>query len=130
MFRIRLKELRENMGLSQREFASQLNISSSAVGMWESGAREPKSLNELQRIADFFDVTIDYLLGRDEKKPTPEDGDGLSESAQRFMPLVDRLTPAQQELLLSQLQAWNEQNQKQALAAQQSGEERGPKSDS
>lgn len=65
MFSLRFKELRENMGLSQREVALNLNISPSTVGMWESGAREPRNLKELQRIADYFAVSTDYLIGRD-----------------------------------------------------------------
>lgn len=63
------------------------------------------------------------------KKPVPEVGDGPSESAKRFMDLVDQLTPDQQRLLLAQLQAWIEQNQQRSPAAPQSVEETVPKSD-
>lgn len=85
----------------------------------------------LERIANYFDCTVDYLLDRDERKGTPalKEGEEVNENARRFMSLVDGLTPAQQELLLAQLQAWNEQNQKQALVAQQSDGEKAPKSD-
>ena len=51
-----------------------------------------------------------------EQKPTLVSEDGLNESAWRFMPLVDELTPVQQGLLLSQLRAWNEQDQRQTPA--------------
>lgn len=67
MFRLRLKELRESVGLSQYAFAEKFGISQSTVGNWEAGRREPNSAT-MQRIADFFGVTVDYLLGRDEPK--------------------------------------------------------------
>ena len=63
MFMLRLKELREEKGMNQREFAAALGVSPATVGMWESGAREPRSFKQLQRIADYFAVSTDYLLG-------------------------------------------------------------------
>lgn len=71
MFKIRLKELRENKGMNQREFAADFGVSAGTIGMWESGAREPKTLEDLQRIADYFGVSVDYLLGRDDNKKAP-----------------------------------------------------------
>lgn len=72
MFRFRLKELRENMGLSQYTFAEQIGIAQSTVGGWEAGKREP-NFSTILKIADFFGVTVDYLLGRDKanKKEAP-----------------------------------------------------------
>lgn len=67
MFRIRLKELRENAGLSQDSLAKQVGVSQSTVGNWEAGTREP-NFSTLQRLADFFGVSTDYLLGRDTDK--------------------------------------------------------------
>lgn len=102
----------------------------STYAKYESGVSRPK--NEiLIELSKFYNVSVDYILEITDKKekPTPIEGGGLSEAAQRFMPLVDRLTPEQQELLLAQLQAWTEQNQKQALAARQSDEGKVPKSD-
>ena len=63
MFRIQLKKLRENSGLSQYSFAAELGVAQSTIGGWESGTREP-NLSTLNRIADYFGVTVDYLLGR------------------------------------------------------------------
>ena len=62
MFSIRLKGLRENAGLSQKLFAEQMGISPSTVGMWESGRREP-NFATTSKLANFFNVTTDYLLG-------------------------------------------------------------------
>lgn len=62
MLATRLKELRETKNLSQAAFAKEFGISSGAIGNWESGKRIP-DLATLQKIADFFDISIDYLTG-------------------------------------------------------------------
>ncbi|WP_304584611.1 helix-turn-helix domain-containing protein [Acutalibacter muris] len=64
MFKIRLKKMREEREMNQREFAADFGVSPATVGMWESGAREPRTLEQLQRLADYFQTTVDYLLGR------------------------------------------------------------------
>ena len=66
MFSIRLKELREKNNLSQQAFAIKMNISQSTIGMWESGKREP-NFSTIQKLADYFNVSVDYLLGRTEE---------------------------------------------------------------
>lgn len=58
-----LKNLREEHGYSQRELAEELSISNSAIGMYESGKREP-NYETLEMIADFFNVDMNYLLGK------------------------------------------------------------------
>lgn len=70
MFSLRLKELRESRFKSQRAFAQEFGVAQSTVGMWESGSRVP-DLDTAQRLADFFHVSVDYLLGREEQKKTP-----------------------------------------------------------
>ena len=60
------KKLRLSMGLTQEELASKLNISRSRIGMYETGSREP-DFETLELIADFFNVDMDYLLGRSDK---------------------------------------------------------------
>lgn len=58
-----LKYLRNREGLSQRELASKLNISASAICMYENGNRHPKPEDE-EAIADFFNVDLNTLRGR------------------------------------------------------------------
>ncbi len=62
----RLKELRAARGYSQSELAEKLHVSKSTISMIEAGARKP-SLEVLEMIADFFNVTIDYLRGTEDK---------------------------------------------------------------
>ena len=63
MFRVELKKQRETAGLSQYKLAEKMGVSQATVGMWESGRREPY-FAMLCKLADFFGVTVDVLLGR------------------------------------------------------------------
>ena len=58
----KLKELRIEKGLSQREDSSALGMTRNAFTNYENGYREP-SLDNLKKICQFFDVSGDYLLG-------------------------------------------------------------------
>lgn len=58
-----LKALRAACGAGQREIAAMLNISLKTVSHWETGYSEP-SISQLIQLADFFDVTVDELVGR------------------------------------------------------------------
>ena len=65
IFAERLLELRKERGLSQAHLAKSLDVSFSVVCYWETNRSEPTAPN-LVKIADFFDVSVDYLLGRTE----------------------------------------------------------------
>lgn len=58
-----LKSLRKEKSISQDELASLLKISRSTVAMYEQGRREP-DFETLEKIADFFNVDMAYLLGK------------------------------------------------------------------
>ncbi len=63
MFQTRLKQLREDAGYkSQQSFADKFGVSQAAVGNWEAGTRKP-DINTLIKLADFFRVSVDYLIG-------------------------------------------------------------------
>lgn len=65
-FSERLRQLRNEHGFSQQEFSKQLGgVSKSSINMYERGEREP-GLEMLEAIADFFNVDMDYLLGKSE----------------------------------------------------------------
>lgn len=84
VFKERLKLLREEVpGLTQRKFAKILNVSSSTVGMWETGERKP-DIDTAGIIAKHFNVTSDYLLGLSSVRnyELPED---VLESIGKFM---------------------------------------------
>lgn len=59
------KSLRLQEKYSQQELADKLGIAKSTVSMYENGKRQP-DLETLEKIADFFNVDMDYLIGRKE----------------------------------------------------------------
>lgn len=63
---MRLKELRKAKGMSQLKLAMDLNMNQNTISRYENGEREP-GINELIRIADYFNVSVDYLVGRTDK---------------------------------------------------------------
>ncbi|ABR47108.1 transcriptional regulator, XRE family [Alkaliphilus metalliredigens QYMF] len=60
---IRIKELRQEKDFSQIQLAKQFDITQQTISNYESGVREP-SITTLKNLADFFNVSIDYLLER------------------------------------------------------------------
>lgn len=73
----RLRELRERAGVNQEVVAESVEISRVALTRYENGQRVPRA-QIAARLADYYGVTVDYLLGRDdpvstEKAPTPDD---------------------------------------------------------
>lgn len=61
---LQIKELRIKKGLTQQQVADALHISRQVYGFYENGKREP-NIETLKRIASFFGVSVDYLLGTD-----------------------------------------------------------------
>lgn len=62
---MRIRELREEKGLSQSALASEINTSQRNIGRWENGENEP-TYSQLVKLSDFFECSIDYLIGRED----------------------------------------------------------------
>ena len=62
---MRLKELRKKKNISQLRLATELNTTQNTISRYETGEREP-GIDELIKIADYFNVSVDYLIGRTE----------------------------------------------------------------
>lgn len=62
IFGERLKELRLENGIGQVKLSKDLNVSKGIICLWENGLREPK-LSNLVSLAQYFQVSIDYLAG-------------------------------------------------------------------
>lgn len=60
---LRLKEIRKSKGITQLKMAMDLNTNQNTISRYETGEREP-SLLELIKIADYFNISVDYLLER------------------------------------------------------------------
>ena len=60
---MRLREVRKSKGISQLKLSVDLNMSQNTISRYETGDREP-GIIELIKIADYFNISVDYLLGR------------------------------------------------------------------
>ena len=80
-----IKKFRVARGLNQVEFAKILGVSKQCVSNWENDNVMP-SIEMLVKIADFFNVTTDYVLGRNEKKYL--DVSGLSDEQISHISLI------------------------------------------
>lgn len=83
-----IKDLRKKSGLSQKEFADLFNVHQTAVSQWETGKTTPDK-ETLIRIASYFDVSVDYLLGKtDIKNPLPRNMYPIEEGDFIVMPVL------------------------------------------
>ena len=64
---MRLKFLRKERGISQLKLAMDLNMNQNSISRYETGEREADYATLIQ-LADYFDVSLDYLLGRTNEK--------------------------------------------------------------
>lgn len=90
-----IKRIRTSNGLTQKQLGEIVNVSQQAVGKWEKGIAEPDG-TILTLLADHFNVTVDYLMGRSEEKNnplTPEE----SERVNKFDELFSSLSEEQQK---------------------------------
>lgn len=94
---MKLKEIRESRGISQRQAALALNLSPTVYNRYENGLREPSNALLLV-IADYFGVTVDEILGRQpapDGQTSPVDGN-LAAMYAKF----SLLSPADQQRVL------------------------------
>lgn len=92
---IRLKELREMKGISQKELADFLNLTQVQISKYELGKNEP-DLSTTKKIANYFNVTIDYLLGSSEEDIiliTKEDLDNLKQASNTINNFIKKISP-------------------------------------
>lgn len=85
----RLSELRNEKELSQDELSTRMNISKSSIGMYERDQREP-AFELLDKLALFFEVSTDYLLGRTNRRQ--------SQNSQKAEPEVQFIMRAKEEM--------------------------------
>lgn len=64
IFEKRLREVRKSKKTTQKELAEQIGISQKSYSHWENGKTEP-SFENLVKLADLLDVSLDWLFGRD-----------------------------------------------------------------
>jgi Predicted transcriptional regulators len=83
----RLEKLRKERKLSQNDMAKFLGITRQGYGNYESGARRPDN-ETLQKLADFFEVSTDYLLGRTDDPKRPDSNNEIKNP--RILRMISR----------------------------------------
>ncbi|MDR0964057.1 MAG: helix-turn-helix domain-containing protein [Clostridium sp.] len=96
-----LRLLREKAKLSQQKLADQLDLAQSQIQSYETGAYEP-DIATLMRLADLFDTTIDYLVGRtkEHRAIEPVAEYALNAAEQKLVDSYRRLTKRKRQSLL------------------------------
>ena len=80
MIALRLRQLREEKRVNQIDIAQHLNITREAYSMYETGKRQ-MNYESLDLLADYFGVSVDYLLGRKEDSPKQDEAELLRKYA-------------------------------------------------
>lgn len=97
----RIKKLRETLGLTQREFAKQIDIGASTLAMFETGDRIPKEIH-INRICSEFDVNKDWLLtGEGGEKNIFKKIDPAIKAYNHFGYLMENASPIKKAVLTS-----------------------------
>lgn len=104
----KIRDLRKQKRLSQTELGKYIGVSQTTVTAWEKGRAEPSS-GYLSKLADYFNVTTDYLLGRPEKQneaQTEQDLERALDNAHSFSgkPLSDHDRKVAKDILRSLFQ--------------------------
>ncbi len=69
----RLRELREERDITQKKLGELINVSARVIGYYEANDRFPRDENVLKTLADYFNVSVDYLVGRTEIRFSSDD---------------------------------------------------------
>ena len=101
---VKLKELRTNRGLSQKELAEIVGVSNSTISMYEMGQREP-DFATVVKFADFFGVSTDYLLGREKESSEKEEIVPRNDEERTFIRLLRKSDDVHRRLAAGILQA-------------------------
>lgn len=79
----RLRFLRERAGISQKALAEEIGVSQQSINKYENHNIEP-DIETLIALADFFDTTVDYLIGRSEESSAGKAGSAVELSSQEY----------------------------------------------
>lgn len=98
MFSKRLKELRKEKQVHQKDIAEYLGITPNAYGLYERGERKPNP-DTLLMLADYFDVSVDYLLGRSDIRTSNSlDGKKIHDITKEIDQVVEHLNEIRKKL--------------------------------
>ena len=98
----RIKELRQERGLSQTELAKAIDTAQPNITRWENGINDPTS-TQLTKLADFFGCSTDFLLGREDDFGVKINSSAGKKTlcADDFLILFEKLTKNEQKTILT-----------------------------
>jgi transcriptional regulator with XRE-family HTH domain len=99
---MRLKELRRNRKLKQIHIAEILNCSQGVYSRYENEEREPP-FDIIKKLADFYGVTVDYLMGRDDQLTPEEQKEAPADDRAEAKQLLEGMTEEQYQAALQYL---------------------------
>lgn len=91
IFNERLKSLRTEKGITQEELANRLNLPQSTIRRYESGNTSLPKHERLKLLADFFNCSVDYLLGRSDSADSLNNEDDLTDEEKKFISIFRNL---------------------------------------
>ncbi len=109
---MKLKEIRIAHNITQKKLAKDLSYNQTLVSMWEHNTREPSN-KALIDLADYFNITVDKLLGRDTKKVATQE---FTESQQNLIDKIKYLNDDQCLTLCSIIDTFGNNDNKQILS--------------
>lgn len=66
-FKLRLRQLREEHGITQKKLGEKIGVTRNAISTYESGKREPE-IEKIIKLSEIFDCSVDYLIGASDFK--------------------------------------------------------------
>ncbi len=102
----RIQELRANSGLTQKQLAEKIGVKNYIIGNWEQGRTEP-SVKDLIDLANIFECSIDYLLGRENDFGQIVLTTNLSYDVSEVIGLYSNLTDNKKKIVTSLLKELN-----------------------
>ena len=106
---MQLKELRQEKGFTQAEVAKAIKTSQRNIGRWENGENEP-SASFVARLAKFFDVSADYLLGLEDDfgvlTAAPVSEGGTTEQERELLRYFRELSPYLKGMTMEAVKSW------------------------
>ena len=103
-----IKELCDEKGVKPCKMCTEASVSKGLITDLKMGRKKTVHVETAQKIADYFGVTVDRVLGAEKEAAAPKD-DGLSPMESQLMEYVRALTDDQKKMLLAQLQALKNQ---------------------
>lgn len=96
---MRIRELRKTKKVTMKELGNMIGVAESTMSLYETGKRKPDP-ETLSRLADYFNVSVDYLLGRDEGQPQPAPKYSTDQRKEIVLKKLEKKSLAQLEAIL------------------------------